>query len=74
MVLDYQRERGSRAEDQGGDAARRAVIIQHLALHGPLDEVQRLRLAEIAQRCPLHRLLWEGVRIEQLTVTADNGQ
>jgi len=35
-----------------------------LTLSGPLDDTQRTRLSEIAHRCPVHRTLSAGVRIE----------
>lgn len=35
-----------------------------LTLRGPLDEAQRARLREIADRCPVHRMLAEGVPVE----------
>lgn len=35
-----------------------------LSLLGPLDDAQRTRLTEIAHRCPVHRTLSAGVRIE----------
>jgi putative redox protein len=38
-------------------------------LSGPLDEMQRARLIEIAERCPVHRTLTAGSRIE--TARAD---
>ncbi len=39
-------------------------------LTGPLDEAQRTRLLEIAERCPVHRTLTAGSRIE--TAPADS--
>ncbi len=39
-------------------------------LSGPLDEAQRARLLEIAERCPVHRTLIAGSRIE--TAAADS--
>jgi putative redox protein len=35
-----------------------------LALGGDLDAEQRARLVEVAGRCPVHRTLASGVRIE----------
>ena len=32
-------------------------IERHLTVRGPLDEAQRARLVEIADRCPVHRTL-----------------
>ena len=45
----------------------RPVRLDHiertLELTGPLTDEQRVRLAEIAERCPVHRTLDAGVRI-----------
>ena len=40
-------------------------ITKRLSLHGPLEDAQRQRLAEIAERCPVHRTLTTTLRIEQ---------
>ena len=37
---------------------------RELVLTGPLDAAQRARLKEIAERCPVHRTLTAGSRIE----------
>jgi putative redox protein len=34
-----------------------------IALHGPLDDEQRSRLLEIANRCPVHVMLARGVSV-----------
>jgi len=39
-------------------------IERRVTLEGPLDEEQRARLLEIAERCPVHRTLHAEVRIE----------
>jgi uncharacterized OsmC-like protein/fermentation-respiration switch protein FrsA (DUF1100 family) len=63
------------AEDEeqieDGDA-RLDRIDREVTLVGPLDDEQRARLVEIADRCPVHRTLSAGVRIEteQATDTA----
>ena len=44
-------------------------ITRALTLHGSLDDEQRARLLEIADKCPVHRTLTEGARIE--TVLTD---
>lgn len=41
---------------------------REIALTGPLDETQRARLMEIADRCPVHRTLTSEIRI--VTVAA----
>ncbi|TXH35451.1 MAG: OsmC family protein [Rhodospirillaceae bacterium] len=39
-------------------------IERKLRLEGPLDEAQRKRLIEIADKCPVHRTLTSDIRIE----------
>ena len=36
---------------------------RHIALAGPLDEAQRAKLLEIADKCPVHRTLTRGFEI-----------
>lgn len=40
------------------------LFVREIALKGALDEAQRARLMEIANRCPVHRTLTAGARIE----------
>jgi putative redox protein len=42
----------------------RDLFRRTVRLTGPLDETQRARLMEIADRCPVHRTLTTGSRIE----------
>lgn len=37
---------------------------KRITVRGPLDEAQRVRLEEIARRCPVHRTLTGQIRIE----------
>src|SRR5919205_2195113 len=46
-------------------AARLERVTKRLALHGPLDQDQRQRLAEIAERCPVQRTLSATLSIQQ---------
>jgi len=39
-------------------------VERRLELEGALDETQRARLLEIADRCPVHRTLHSEVRVE----------
>jgi putative redox protein len=48
------------------EATPRDVFHRTLRLTGPLDADQRARLLEIAERCPVHRTLIAGSRIETL--------
>ena len=38
-------------------------IRSHVTLHGTFDEPQRRRLAQVAQRCPVHKTLANGVHM-----------
>ena len=42
------------------------LFTREIRLDGALDELQRTRLMEIAERCPVHRTLTAGARIETL--------
>jgi putative redox protein len=46
------------------DAAPPDLFCRRVALAGPLDGAQRERLMQIADRCPVHRTLAAGARIE----------
>jgi len=47
------------------DSDRRLDLFEReLELRGALDETQRQRLLEIAERCPVHRTLTAGVRVK----------
>ncbi len=50
-----------RAEGEDDHATR--VLDKSLELSGPLDAEQRERLLEIADKCPVHRMLTEGVKV-----------
>ncbi|MBI1181367.1 MAG: alpha/beta fold hydrolase [Alphaproteobacteria bacterium] len=39
-------------------------FVRRITMEGPLDEAQRARLMEIADRCPVHRTLRSEIRIE----------
>ena len=40
-----------------------ALIERHITVHGGLDAEQRARLLEVANKCPIHRVLTGEVRI-----------
>jgi len=46
-------------------------ITKDIVFFGPLDAEQRLRLAEIAERCPVQRTLQQEIHIEQRHVPGD---
>jgi len=50
------------------DASRVDVIEREIELDGDLDDAQRQRLLEIADRCPVHRTLHEPVLVRSRLV------
>ena len=48
---------------EGADAHAAPVLDKTIELAGPLDDAQRRRFAEIADRCPVQRLVTQGVEI-----------
>lgn len=40
------------------------VFARVITLHGDLDEAQRARLMEIAEACPIHKMLVAGSKVE----------
>ncbi|MFQ5562967.1 MAG: alpha/beta fold hydrolase [Parvularculaceae bacterium] len=49
---------------EGEDAHEARVLEKTLEVEGPLDDAQRERLLEIADKCPVHRMLTEGVKVK----------
>ena len=49
------------------------VIRRHLTIDGDLDDAQRARLREIANRCPVHRILMNEVRVEDVSPAGVDG-
>jgi putative redox protein len=48
---------------EGEDAHLSRILEKTVDVEGPLDGAQRARLLEIAGRCPVHRMLADGVEI-----------
>jgi putative redox protein len=46
-------------------------IERQIALNGPLDEGQRQRLLQIAERCPVHRTLTSEISIRTRLVSPE---
>jgi putative redox protein len=44
-------------KETGADNVKRDIITRDITLEGPLDEAQRARLLDIANKCPIHRTL-----------------
>ncbi len=56
-----------RAPSQDSHAPK--VLEKEVRLEGELDEAQRARLLEIADKCPVHRMLTEGVTVNSRIVS-----
>ena len=50
----------SHAKEIHGDGIKRDVFTRVIAIEGDLDEAQRARMLEIANKCPVHRTLEAG--------------
>jgi len=48
------------AKEIHGDGIKRDVFTRTVSLKGDLDEAQRARMLEIADKCPVHRTLEAG--------------
>ena len=48
----------------------RDLFDRTISLEGPLDEAQRARLLQIAERCPVHRTLERGSDIRTAVIAA----
>ena len=46
------------------------IFTRTLTIHGALDDAQRQRLIEIAEKCPVHLLLTRGASVETLVSPA----
>lgn len=66
VTLSHARGHVQDCRDSEERDVRLEVISKRLSLKGDLDEAQRTRLAQIAERCPVQRTLTSGgLRIEQ---------
>jgi len=63
--VELEHERVTEPDPSGPEGARRQVdlIRRRIRVRGPLDEDQRRRLMEIADRCPVSRTLRSTPRI-----------
>jgi putative redox protein len=64
VSLTHEKDHAADCADCDTRGGRIDRIARRLRLSGPLDDAQRTRLLEIADRCPVHRTLTSGVRIE----------
>ena len=64
IQLNHSREHGADCDECDTKPARIDVLSRTIRLEGALDAVQRARLLEIADRCPVHRTLVGELRID----------
>lgn len=64
VLLSHSREHRKDCEDCDEDGRKLEVLRREITLTGPLDDEQRARLMEIADRCPVHRTLEGDLEIE----------
>ena len=66
VSVDVTHDRVHARDAEGGEADKVDLFRRVVRLEGALDEDQRERLMEIADRCPVHRTLERGARVETL--------
>ncbi|MGE0624469.1 MAG: alpha/beta fold hydrolase [Pseudomonadales bacterium] len=62
--LSHSREHVKDCEDCPEDGGQLEILRRDISLAGDLDDAQRARLIEIANRCPVHRTLEGNLKIE----------
>lgn len=62
--LSHSREHVTDCEDCPDDGGQIEILHRDISLSGELDDTQRARLLEIANRCPVHRTLEGNLKIE----------
>jgi len=67
VQLEHSRQHGADCENCEDANSKVEVITRAIKLSGPLDERQRERLIEIANRCPVHRTLEGDLRIDTVS-------
>ena len=64
VALEFDRVHADDCEDCDERADGYIERIQsHVTLHGSFDDAQRIRLTQVAQRCPVHKTLANGVHV-----------
>ena len=71
VKLDYERFRGRDYPLHQGDDLFVHEVREALAFHGQLDEKQRVRLRDIAGKCPVHRLLASPTYFVDMALTEE---
>ena len=64
VLLRHEKRHGQDGIAASGSGAALDFMTREITIHGPLDDTQIARLLEIADKCPVHRSLEAGVRVE----------
>lgn len=70
VEVDHRKVHVDDCEDCTDKPKRLDLFERRIQVEGPLDDTQRARLLEIANRCPVHRTLTSEVRVESRLVDA----
>jgi uncharacterized OsmC-like protein len=68
VALSHSRSHAKDCADCEKRPAAITTISRSIELHGPLDDMQRTRLREIARKCPVHKTLSGPIEIEDEVV------
>ena len=68
VTLSHSRKHRDDCDDCDAEERKLEVLRREITLDGPLDEDQRERLLQIADRCPVHRTLEGNLEIETVGV------
>ena len=63
-MLNHEKRHGQDGNASEDRAAKLDHMTRKITIKGPLDEAQIARLLEIADKCPVHKSLEAGVRVE----------
>jgi putative redox protein len=64
VAVDVEHAKEHAPDAEGNETGKIDVFRRRIRLDGELDDAQRAKLMQIADRCPVHRTLEAGVRIE----------
>ncbi|MFT7287588.1 MAG: putative OsmC-like protein [Halieaceae bacterium] len=72
VSLSHSRSHAADCEDGKDKPAKIEVLDRCIYLKGDLDQQQRTRLLEIADRCPVHRTLHASIEVRTRDVTEES--
>ena len=72
VTLEFDRVHCIDCEKRGDGLIER--VRTEVTIHGELTAAQRARLTQVAQRCPVHKTLAQGVRFDDAVAFVDPGE